>query len=447
MSGAPDAADSLEIRPIRALPDIRPGDDLGALIVAAAPDLTDGDVLVVTSKVVSKAEGALLTADVRESREDLRQRAIARECVEILASRDRTVIARTRHGFVLASAGVDASNVHSGEVALLPHDPDGSARALRARVQELTGRRVGVVVSDTFGRAWRTGLTDVALGVAGLDPLLDLRGRTDAYGAVLEMTETALADAVAGAADLVKGKLGGIPVAVVRGLGAYVRVEDGPGATVLVRNREQDMFDRGSAESYADGLRAAVHLRRTVRAFRPEAVPAEILERACAAAVTAPAPHHTTPWSFAVVRERRAVLLDAMRTRWAADLAADGFTTDRIERRLRRGDVLREAPEIVVPLLVRTGTHAYPDERRRAAEERMFLVAFGAAVENLLIAVAAEGLGACWVSSTLFCADVVRDVLGLGPEFEPCGAIALGWPVEPPTPRPERDPKPFMRWL
>jgi coenzyme F420-0:L-glutamate ligase/coenzyme F420-1:gamma-L-glutamate ligase len=443
----PDTADRLEIVPVRGLPDIRPGDDLGALLAANAPDLRDGDILVVTSKVISKAEGALLRAEPGEDRETLRQRAIRAESAEVLAKRGRTVIARTHHGFVLASAGVDASNVRDGEVALLPRDPDASARALRAAISAITGKNVAVIVSDTFGRAWRNGLTDVALGCAGIPPLIDLKGRIDAYGMALEMTETALVDAVAGAADLVKGKLGQIAAAVVRGLGQYVEPADGPGIAPLLRGKEGDMFARGSVEAYTDGLRDAPHVRRTVRAFRSDPVPAAAIERALAAAVTAPAPHHTTPWLFAVVRQRRTALLDAMEARWAADLRADGFTGEQVERRLKRGDVLRAAPELIVPLLVRDGAQPYPDARRRAAEERMFVVAFGAAVQNLLIAIAAEGLGACWVSSTLFCPEVVRDVLDLEERYEPCGAVGLGVPAEAPGARPPRDPAPYVRWL
>ncbi|HVU90702.1 MAG TPA: coenzyme F420-0:L-glutamate ligase [Jatrophihabitans sp.] len=443
----PDAVAQVQIRPVLGLPDIRPGDDLAAMLTAAAPDLQDGDVLVVTSKVVSKAEGALVTVEPTEEREAVRQQAIAAESAEVLARRGRTVIARTHHGFVLASAGVDASNVRDGEIALLPRDPDASARRLRRQLRERLGVRIGVVVSDTFGRTWRTGLTDLALGVAGLPAAIDLRGRTDPYGTTLEMTAPALADAAATAADLVKGKLGGVPAAVVRGLAPYVTDEDGPGIRPLLRDPAEDMFARGSAEAFADGARQAVLQRRTVRAFRQQPVEEEALRRALAAATTAPAPHHTTPWAFAVVRKLRGALLDAMRDRWAEDLRADGFTPAQVARRLRRGDVLRDAPELVVPLLVRDGAHRYPDDRRRDAEERMFVVAMGAAVENLLVALAAEGLGSCWVSSTLFCADVVRDVLRLDERYEPCGTVAIGYPAQHPAPRPAREPEDFVRWL
>lgn len=434
----PDAVDGLAVRPVGGLPDVRPGDDIAGMLAAAA-DLQDGDVLVVTSKVVSKSEGALRTLAPGEDRETARQRAIDDETVAVVAERGRTRISRTRHGFVLASAGVDASNVHQDEIALLPADPDASARSLRAAIQARTGRRVAVVVSDTFGRPWRFGLTDVALGVAGLAPLVDLKGRVDPYGLALEMTETALADAVAGAADLVKGKLGGIAAAVVSGLGPWVTDEDGPGAARLVRPVAEDMFALGHREAMA----AAVGNRRTIRSFLDKPVPDALLRKGIAAAVTAPAPHHTTPWRFVVVRERRAALLDAMAERWAQDLRADGFPEESVRRRLRRGDVLRAAPEIVVPLLVRDGAHTYPDGRRGAAEERMFVVAMGAAVQSLLVALAAEGLGSCWVSSTLFCPDVVRSVLGLPDDHEPCGAVGVGWPAEDPRVRPPRDPGDF----
>jgi coenzyme F420-0:L-glutamate ligase/coenzyme F420-1:gamma-L-glutamate ligase len=430
----PDAVPSISARPVLGVPDVRPGDDLARLLAGA--DLADGDVLVVTSKVVSKAEGRLVGGGGgAPAREAARQQAIADETTAVVAQRGRTTIARTRHGFVLASAGVDASNVHDDELALLPLDSDSSARRLRAALQRATGKRIAVVVSDTFGRTWRQGLTDVAIGVAGLAPLVDLRGRVDPYGLALEMTETALADAVAGAADLVKGKLGGVAAAVVSGLGAWVTHDDGPGAAAYVRPLEEDMFRLGTREAMA----AAVGNRRTVRAFSRDPVPDALLRKGIDAAATAPAPHHTTPWRFAVVRARRGLLLDAMAARWAADLRADGFDDAAVERRLTRGDVLRGAPELVVPLLVRDGSHAYPDERRAAAEERMFVVAMGAAVQSLLVALAAEGLGSCWVSSTLFCPDVVREVLDLPEDHEPCGAVGIGWPAADPAPRPPRD--------
>jgi coenzyme F420-0:L-glutamate ligase / coenzyme F420-1:gamma-L-glutamate ligase len=182
--------------------------------------------------------------------------------------------------------------------------------------------------------------------------------------------------------------------------------------------------------------------RRTVREFTAEPVAQAAVRRAIAAALTAPAPHHSEPWRFAIVEspQARTALLDDMRAAWTADLARDNFTPEQIERRIRRGEPLRRAPLIIVPCLVTDAAHGYPDQRRSAAEGAMFLVAMGAAVQNLLVALAVEGLGSCWVSSTLFCQEVAARSLGLPPGWQPMGAVGVGHPAAPPAPRPDRDP-------
>jgi coenzyme F420-0:L-glutamate ligase/coenzyme F420-1:gamma-L-glutamate ligase len=201
-----------------------------------------------------------------------------------------------------------------------------------------------------------------------------------------------------------------------------------------VRPADQDLFRLGTTPAIEQGRREAVLMRRTVRTFTSEAVDVEVVERAVRVALTAPAPHHTKPVRFVRVAARREALLDAMRDAWRADLAGDGWRADRIERRIRRGAVLRSAPEIVVPFVV-PARHAYPDQRRRDAESRMFVVAGGAAVQGLLVALAAEGLGSCWISSTMFVPDLVRRVLELPADWEPLGAVGIGHPTEPLAPR------------
>jgi coenzyme F420-0:L-glutamate ligase / coenzyme F420-1:gamma-L-glutamate ligase len=238
----------LRVLPLAGLPEVQVGDDLAALIAAAA-ELEDDDVVVIAQKVVSKAEGRVVRlADVEPTQrarelaggEDPRRlEVILRESARVVRERPPLVIAETRHGFVCASAGVDASNTPApGTLVLLPEDPDASARRVRERLRTLTGRTVGVIVTDSFGRAWRQGTTDVAIGAAGIRVLLDLHGVRDPVGYELHATTIAVADEIAGAAELVMGKVDGVPVAIVRGL--HVRGEGS--ARDLVMPPERDLF-------------------------------------------------------------------------------------------------------------------------------------------------------------------------------------------------------------
>ncbi|MGR0318833.1 coenzyme F420-0:L-glutamate ligase [Agromyces sp. ZXT2-3] len=247
-------ARAFAVRVLEGIGEIRQGDDLVEVILAAAGGtLADGDILVVTSKVVSKAEGRIVRAADRE-------RAISDQTVRVVATRVHeggvTRIVENRLGIVAAAAGVDASNTEEGTVLLLPEDPDASARVIAEGLRSRTGRRVGVVLSDTLGRPWREGQTDVAIGAAGVHVFDDLRGTTDAAGKPLSVTMPCTADELAAAGDLVKGKASGCPVAVVSGLGHLVGPLDLPGARSIVRPPERDLFRLGADEAMAQGMTA-----------------------------------------------------------------------------------------------------------------------------------------------------------------------------------------------
>ncbi|MBX3193759.1 MAG: coenzyme F420-0:L-glutamate ligase [Microbacteriaceae bacterium] len=251
----------LSVWGVPGMPEVAAGDDLPAMIadaVAGLPEeerLRDGDILAVTSKIVSKAEGRQVAAADRED-------AITSQTVRVVATRAHargvTRIVENPQGLVMAAAGVDSSNAPDGVVLLLPEDPDASARALCRALRSRLGVEVGVVLTDTLGRPWREGQTDAAIGAAGVRVLDDLRGTTDASGRTLDVTAPAVADEIAAAADLVKGKTSGMPVAIVRGLAHLVGALDQPGASSLIRPADQDMFRQGSDESWREGYEAGL---------------------------------------------------------------------------------------------------------------------------------------------------------------------------------------------
>ncbi|BAW09486.1 coenzyme F420-0:L-glutamate ligase [Nocardia seriolae] len=430
----------LRILPITGLPEFRPGDDLAEAVAAQAPWLRDGDVLVVTSKIVAKAEGRIVTVSGDpEERDAARRRLVLEESVRVLARKNRTLITENKLGIVQAASGVDGSNVEQGELVLLPTDPDASAKALRTALADRLGVRVAVIITDTMGRAWRNGQTDAAIGSAGIRVMHDYNGAVDGQGNELHVTLVAIADELAAAADLVKGKLGGVPIAVVRG---FEYTDDGSTAADLPRRGEDDLFWLGTEESIELGRKQAVPLRRSVRQFDSRPVEPEIIREAVGAGLTAPAPHHTRPVRFVWVRKRglREQLLEAMAERWRADLGGDGRSPESIEKRVARGRILFDAPEVIIPFCVPDGAHDYPDERRRAAEQTMFTVAVGAAVQGLLVSLAVRGVGSCWIGSTIFAPEITRDVLGLAADWNPLGAIAVGYPLEEFAAREAREP-------
>lgn len=422
---------AISIVGVEGLPEFAVGDDL-ALLISAKCELSDGDVLVVTSKIVSKVEGRVLPAPDRTA-------SIADESVRIVAQRGETVISETKHGFVMAAAGVDASNLPLGQIALLPVDPDASARKLRASLLRVTGKNIAVLITDTFGRPWRDGLIDQAVGCAGLAVKADYRGQHDSFGNELHASVTAIADEIASASELVRSKLSKIPVAVVSGLEFYVTNEDGPGVASLIRDAKDDWFRLGHRETITS--------RRTIRHFSDQAVDPALIRGAIDAAMTAPAPHHSTPWRFAVVQNAniRKRLLDEMADVWRGDLRRDGFSEESSASRLKRGEFLYSAPVLVIPCLVKDARHEYTDAVRNAAEDSMFTLSGGAAIQNFMLFLNAEGMGSAWVSAALFCAPVVREVLTLDNDWEPLGTIAVGHPASKLTPRASRNVDDFSR--
>lgn len=428
---------TVTVRPVQGLPEVSTGDDLAGLLAdALAPmALAEGDVVVVTQKVVSKAEGRIASTADRDA-------VVAAETVRVVARRGDLVIAETAHGFVCANAGVDGSNVADGLLTLLPEDPDGSARRLRDALAARLGlERLGLVITDTFGRPWREGLVDVAIGVAGMPATVDLRGTADHTGRELEVTVMALADQVATAAGVVMGKAARVPAAVVRGIAWE---SDAGVAADLVRAPADDLFRESPLQS--------LHARRTIRSFGPGDVPREVVAEAVAAACTAPAPHHTRPWRFLALDSAPAkrALLGAIAEAWRADLRADATPEEVIERRIARSDaVLGAAPTLIVPFVRFDGAHPYADGERAGAEREMFLLAGGAAIQTLLLALHDQGYASCWISSTLFCQEETRAVLGLDQGWHALGTVACGPMPEggADRPRPPIDPVDFLGFL
>jgi len=381
--------------PLTGLPEVRPGDDLARLLLEAVRgaglELADGDVLAVTSKVVAKAEGRLvaLPADPAGRERALRE-AVAAETVRVVARRGRLVIAETRQGLVGANALVDASNAGGDALVLLPRDPDASAARLRAAVEALDGHDVAVVVTDTLGRPWRLGQTDVAVGLAGMGALEDWRGRPDGDGRLLEVTEVAVADEVAAAADLVKGKASRVPAALLRGV---PRPKGDGSARDLVRPPADDLFrTAGTVEdllAFLEGGGAPIR-------FLADPVDPAALDRAVAAAATVPLPGGRRLRVVPVPAAARARCLAALSPTGPPDAA------------------LASAPALVAPCVAAA-----------AAEVEL---AAGGALWTLLLALRAQGVATAFVAADGAARAALATALGLPPGSRPLGLLAAGRP-------------------
>jgi dehydro coenzyme F420 reductase / coenzyme F420-0:L-glutamate ligase / coenzyme F420-1:gamma-L-glutamate ligase len=385
---------AIEVIPVREIPEIVPGDDLGTILGAALSRqrlvLRDEDVVVVTQKVVSKSEGRIVPeAPVGKAG------WVAREARRIVARRGDLVVAETRHGFVCANAGVDASNVADGYLTLLPEDPDASAQAIREALTASTDAMIAVVITDTFGRPWRQGLVNVAIGCAGLPALVDLRGTKDGVGRVLEATVEALADEVAAAAGLVMGKADGIPAAIVRGLRLG---GDSLPARALVRPPEEDLFRHSAMET--------IQSWREDGAFGPGEVSPDHIQEALLAAGSALGTEADQSW----------VLVEAARgpRREALEAAADRDAAN----------LIAMAPVVVVMLAGRPGAPEAASEQIHSRRDEALLSA-GAAMQIVMLAFHALGLASCWIRPTRFAASEAASALGMtGREL--LGAIVSG---------------------
>jgi len=383
----------VEVIPLRGLPEISTEDDLPGLLLAAIRrerlTLADGDVVAVTQKVVSKAEGRVVAEGP-----DGKEAWVQKESRRVVASRGDVVITETRHGFVCANAGVDASNVAEGFLTLLPEDPDGSAERIRSSLVAASGAEVGVVVTDTFGRAWRTGVVNVAIGCAGLPSVVDLRGTKDGLGRTLEVTIVALADEVAAAAGLAMGKAEGVPAALVRG----VRAEAPPApASALVRPAREDLFRTSPLQAIRD--------RRELASFDERAVPRSLVEEAVGAVLGGPA-----------LLPGLSVLLATVESAQAR------------RRLLRASDpdaraVLGAAPVVILPFV-----HVHPTVAETPSRRDGWVAAGGAAVQSLLLALSSQGLASTWIPPERFDASLLRE-LGGGDDTVPVGAVTAGWPA------------------
>jgi coenzyme F420-0:L-glutamate ligase / coenzyme F420-1:gamma-L-glutamate ligase len=372
---------TIELIPLEGIPEVEPGDDLAALLEPAlAPHRPrDGDVVAITQKIVSKAEGRIVPSVDRAT-------WVTRESVAVVARRGDLLITRTRHGLVCANAGIDASNVAPGFLTLLPEDPDASAERVQKELLArfgLTG--LGVVITDTFGRPWREGVVDVAIGCVGLPALLDLRGTTDDRGEVLETTVVALADAVAAASGLVMTKAARIPAALVRGLVAAIGDAPPGPARALVRAPAFDLF--------RESVPMAVAAATSSRAFGEGAVARELLEEAITAASSDPGASRCSFLALdsAAARRRLLAIVD------------------------EPADVLRAAPALVVPFV------GASDDSEQAT-----LLAGGAAIRSLVIALRGLGLASSWEPDLTLDPDRARAALALESGIRPLGIVAVG---------------------
>jgi len=443
---SPATSATVLFKALSGTPLVRPGDDLTEIILTALQTsgerLQDGDVLIIAQKIVSKAEGQIVALEAVKPSAAAEQLATAinkdprlvelilSESNEVVRLRRDVLVVEHRSGLVMANAGIDQSNVvqdnPNSMALLLPKDPDGTCDALRTSLRERTGTDVAVIINDSHGRAFRNGVVGVAIGVSGITALSDLRGVPDLFGRQLKSTDVALADEIASAASLVMGQSGeGRPIVLARGIASSRgdgRVAD------LIRPKPLDLFRTVTPSEVHDVLRQ----RRSVRRYAAKSVASELIHRILTTATHAPSAHNRQPWRFAVLAAAapKVRLARAMAERLREDRTRDGADAAAIEQDTSRSIArITGAPVVVLVCMTMDDMDIYPDDRRTKAEHQMAVQSTAMAVQNLLIAAHAEGLGTSVMCAPLFCPDVVRAALGLPESFEPQALVTLGFPV------------------
>jgi coenzyme F420-0:L-glutamate ligase/coenzyme F420-1:gamma-L-glutamate ligase len=435
---------SVRLIALPGIPLIQPQDDLAAIILAglgaSGEKLSNGDVVVIAQKIVSKSEGRIVklgTVSPSDRAQEIARTVnkdprlvelILRESTEVIRQRRDVLIVAHRLGLIMANAGIDLSNVQHDAVndtaLLLPEDPDRTCAQLRQKLRELTGVEVAVLISDSHGRAFRNGIVGVAIGASGLPALTDRRGEPDLYGRQLQSTEVALADEIASAASLLMGQADeGRPIVIARGVPMHRR--DGSAAD-LIRPQHIDLFRAPSGETM---LRS----RRSIRRYLPKVVPPTILQTILETATCAPSAHNRQPWRFAIIEDAgtKERLADAMGARLRADRSRDGDALDKIEKDVARSFTrIVSAPTLVLTCMTMEDMDRYPDAQRSAAERLMAVQGTAMAIQTLLLAAHAAGLGASVMCAPLFCPDIVRSALDLPPDWEPQALVTLGFPAD-----------------
>lgn len=444
--GIASIAASVELTALDGVPMVRPGDDLPRIVLdalaASGMSLCDGDILVLAQKIVSKAQNRFVrlrdvvpSARAVQLAEEVRKRPelvelILGESNEVVRHRRDVLVVAHKLGWVMANAGIDQSNIEQGDgddvALLLPEDPDGTCAQLRDALFAATGATIGVIVNDSHGRAFRNGTVGVAIGVAGITALADLRGAPDLYARRLQSTEVGLADEIASAASLLMGQAAeGRPIVLARGI---ANARGNGRAADLVRPKEIDLFRAPPAPVALE----TILRRRSIRSYTDAPVADEVIERLLAAATTAPSAHNRQPWRFAVLRTAaaRKRLAEAMASRLRADRSRDGDAAADIEADVARSIArIGAAPAAILVCVSMEDMDSYPDRRRSEAEYLMAVQSTAMAMQNIQLAAHALGLGAGLMCAPLFCPDAVRSAFDLPPAWSPQALITLGVPA------------------